>query len=54
MLKVKMSTSLIGVSSIHLLQTFINVSNVETEDLNKKLMIHGTFLIGALILSIKY
>lgn len=52
MLKVKMSTSLIGVSSIHLLQTFINVSNVETEDLNKQLMIHGTFLIGALILSI--
>lgn len=52
MLKVKMSTSLIGVSSIHLLQTFINSANVDWPSLQKQLLIHGTFLVGALILAI--
>lgn len=52
MLKVKMSTSLIGVSSIHLLQTFINAEKVDPANLYKQLAIHGAFLIGALILSI--
>ena len=39
MLKVKMSTSLIGVSSIHLLQTFINASAVTWDELNKQMLI---------------
>ncbi len=52
MLKVKMSTSLIGVSSIHLLQTFINASAVSWDELNKQLLIHGSFLVGSLILAI--
>ena len=52
MLKVKMSTSLIGVSSIHLLQTFINAENTKLEDLTKQIIIHVSFLIGALILAI--
>ena len=52
MLKVKMSTSLIGVSSIHLLQSFINSEHSNWEDLKKQLVIHGTFLVGALILSV--
>lgn len=52
MLKVKMSTSLIGVSSIHLLQTFINAAHVESGELNKQLIIHAMFLFGALILAI--
>lgn len=52
MLKVKMSTSLIGVSSIHLLQTFIDSSNIDWPNLQKQLMIHSVFLIGALILAI--
>ena len=52
MLKVKMSTSLIGVSSIHLLQSFINSEHQNWEDLKKQLIIHGIFLVGALILSI--
>jgi len=51
MLKVKMSTSLIGVSSIHLLQTFINIQNVSWDDLQKQLWIHGIFVVGALILA---
>lgn len=57
MLKVKMSTSLIGVSSIHLLQTFINNktftenASMDWQNIQKQLMIHGTFLVGALILA---
>lgn len=53
MLKVKMSTSLVGVSSIHLLQTFIRHSEkVDWEDVHKQLLIHVTFLVGALILAV--
>ena len=52
MLKVKMSTSLIGVSSIHLLQTFINAEHAPWDDIHKQLAIHGVFLAGALILAI--
>jgi uncharacterized protein (TIGR00645 family) len=52
MLKVKMSTSLIGVSSIHLLQTFINASAISWDELNKQMLIHGSFLVGSLILAI--
>lgn len=48
MLKVKMSTSIIGVSSIHLLQSFVNVHNVSWDDICKQLLIHGSFIIGAL------
>lgn len=51
MLKVKMSTSLVGVSSIHLLQTFINSAKVDWNDLYKQMMIHGIFLVGAMILA---
>ena len=52
MLKVKMSTSLIGVSSIHLLQTFINSENTNPDQLHKQLLIHGIFIVGALVLSV--
>ncbi len=52
-LKVKMATSLIGVSSIHLLKTFIECS-VHTKDWNtlwQQVVIHVSFLIGAFILA---
>jgi uncharacterized protein (TIGR00645 family) len=52
LLKIKMSTSLIGVSSIHLLQTFINIENTSWDGLNKQLWIHASFLIGALLLAV--
>lgn len=57
MLKVKMSTSLIGVSSIHLLQTFISplkeaTKELREETLHTQLIIHATFLAGALILAV--
>jgi uncharacterized protein (TIGR00645 family) len=52
LLKVKMSTSLIGVSSIHLLQSFIDAEKTTWDDLTKQMWIHGMFLLGALVLMI--
>lgn len=51
-LKVKMSTSIMGVSSIHLLQTFVNAEHVEIDVIYKQLIIHGIFIIGAFVLAI--
>jgi len=51
-LKVKMATALIGVSSINLLQTFIKPGEINGEQLQRQLIIHGSFLIGALILAV--
>lgn len=50
-LKVKLSTSLIGVTSIHLLQSFINSQNIEWEDFYKKMIIHLVFLVGGIALA---
>lgn len=52
LLKVKMGTSLVGVSSIHLLQSFINAEKISAETLNKQMYIHATFLIGAIVLAV--
>ena len=52
MLKIKMSTSLIGVSSIHLLQSFINAGETSWPELEKQLLIHFIFLVGAIALSV--
>ena len=51
-LKVKMATALIGVSSINLLQTFIKPGEINSGLLEKQLIIHGAFLTGALILAV--
>lgn len=53
-LKVKLGTALIGVSSINLLQTFISCmhSNISWDKINIQLIIHGAFLLGALVLSV--
>ena len=50
-LKVKMATSLVGVSGIHLLQTFINIQNKEDRIILWQTIIHVTFLLSALALS---
>ncbi len=50
-LKIKMATSIIGVSAIHLLQTFIDAHNIPMEDVYKQIMIHGMFIIGAVALA---
>ncbi len=49
-LKAKMATSLIGISSIHLLQTFIEHGFVYDGHLLGQLLIHVSFIIGAMAL----
>ena len=50
-LKVKLAVSLIGISSIHLLQSFINISHRDFEEVKMQLIIHGVFLVSALVLA---
>jgi uncharacterized protein (TIGR00645 family) len=50
-LKVKLAGSLVGVSSIHLLQTFINIKNNESEHVMWQVIIHVVFLFSALMLA---
>lgn len=51
LLKVKMSTTLIGVTSIHLLQSFIDSSHTTYEEMYKQGAIHIIFIIGAIALA---
>ena len=50
-LKVKLSTAIIGISSIHLLKTFINAANYEDKVLIAQTAIHITFLLSAIAIA---
>jgi len=50
-LKVKLATALIGISSIHLLKSFINAEKLDTKTLLWQVVIHMTFVLSALILA---
>jgi len=50
-LKVKLATAIIGISSVHLLKTFINVENFDEKTLIWQTIIHMTFVISALIIA---
>ena len=50
-LKVKLAGSLVGVSGIHLLQTFINIKNKESEHIMWQVIIHVVFLLSSLLLA---
>ena len=50
-LNVKLCTAIIGISSIHLLKTFINAANYETKVLMWQTIIHVTFLLSALAIA---
>jgi uncharacterized protein (TIGR00645 family) len=47
-LKVKLATAIIGISSIHLLKTFINAANYSDKVLIAQTAIHITFLLSAM------
>ena len=47
-LKVKLATAIIGISSIHLLKTFINAANYDLKVLMWQTIIHVVFLLSAL------
>jgi len=51
-LKVKIGMSLVGVSSIHLLQAFINSNSISTREVIVKCSIHLVFLISTIGLSL--
>jgi uncharacterized protein (TIGR00645 family) len=50
-LKVKLGLSIIGISSIHLLKTFINAANYSEKVLMWQTIIHVTFLLSALAIA---
>ncbi len=50
-LKVKLATAIIGISSIHLLKTFINAANYDTKVLMWQTIIHVVFLLSALAIA---
>ncbi len=51
-LKVKLATAIIGISSIHLLKTFINAANYEEKVLMWQTIIHVVFLFSALAIAL--
>ena len=51
-LKVKLGMAIIGISSIHLLKTFINAANYDEKVLMWQTLIHITFLLSALAIAL--
>ncbi len=50
-MKIKLSMALIGISSIHLLKTFINAPQMQEVTIKWQVIIHVTFLISAIALA---
>ena len=50
-LKVKLATAIIGISSIHLLKTFINAASYDEKTLMWQTLIHITFVLSALAIA---
>ncbi|MDQ5947367.1 MAG: hypothetical protein QG619_2799 [Pseudomonadota bacterium] len=51
-LKIKLSTAIIGISSIHLLKSFINATNLSEHTLQWQVIIHVVFLFSALAMAL--
>ena len=50
-LKVKLATAIIGMSSIHLLKTFINAASYDEKTLMWQTLIHVTFVLSAIAIA---
>lgn len=50
-LKIKLVGSLVGISGIHLLKTFMNIEHKPHEQVTWQIIIHCTFLLSALLLA---
>ena len=50
-LKIKLATAIIGISSIHLLKTFINAANLTEHTIKWQVIIHTVFLISAVAMA---
>ncbi|WP_051970285.1 hypothetical protein [Kitasatospora azatica] len=51
MLKVKLATAIVGISSIHLLQMFVNIQATPRDSLMWGTIIHMAFILSACILA---
>ena len=50
-LKIKLASSIVAISSIHLLKAFLDVNEIPTDKLILLVVIHLTFIVSALILA---
>ncbi len=50
-LKVKLAGALVGISGIHLLKSFINISNKDVDQVQWQIIIHVVFLFSTLMLA---
>ena len=50
-LKVKLATAIIGISSIHLLKTFINASTYDEKTMLWQVVIHTVFVLSAIAIA---
>ncbi len=51
-MKIKLSMALIGISSIHLLKTFINAEQMSDNTIKWQVIIHLTFLVSAIAMAV--
>lgn len=51
-IKVKLASSLIGISSVHLLRSFINIGSVDYQQILWQVVIHMTFIISTVFLAL--
>lgn len=50
-MKIKLALALVGISSVHLLKSFIDVSQVSDREMMWQVIVHVTFVISALIMA---
>ncbi len=50
-MKIKLSMALIGISSIHLLKTFINADQISNSTIQWQVIIHITFIVSAIAMA---
>lgn len=50
-LKIKLIVSLVSISGVHLLKTFIDIHNISTKDAILQISIHVVFILSALLLA---
>ena len=50
-MKIKLSMALIGISSVHLLKTFINAENMTEATMKWQVIIHITFIVSAIAMA---
>lgn len=50
-IKIKLAASLVGISSIHLLKSFVDIANENPDHVKWKIFIHMTFLGSAILLA---